>query len=237
MKPLLSRGHRWTSDADDFLEAHWGIWGIQRLAKRLRRTPTALALRARALGLGPACAKLITLRELERISGYDRSRIMGVVKRLRLQPRRAQLMSERKPTRAGDGHRRMLFTEEQRRRFSPSLRRRHTSKSCGASRSVVRRKSARRLESARTVPHNGGMTRICPAPPWERIVTHHRAAEFGAGVWRQECLTALGRKTYVRSTPTEVYDWLLEEPTTIRPDLIWVAVTAYITASNQGGAT
>lgn len=107
------RRKKWLDADDTVLEARWGSWGIERIAKRLGRTPTAVALRARALGMGRACEGLITMRQMERAAGYDRSRILGVAARLGLRLRRAPRMSERTPTTKTDKHRRVVFSPEQ----------------------------------------------------------------------------------------------------------------------------
>lgn len=107
------RRKKWVDADDTILEAHWGNWGIERIAKRLGRTPTAIAVRARALGMGRACEGLVTMRDMERLSGYDRSRILGVAARLGLRLHRAPRMSERAPTTKTDKHRRVVFSHAQ----------------------------------------------------------------------------------------------------------------------------
>ena len=108
------RGTHWSEADIALLESRWGCMSIDRLADKLRRTPCAVALKARSLALGQACAGMTTMRQMEQASGYDRSRIVGIAARLGLRLRRAPRMSERAPTRSDALHRRIVFSDEQR---------------------------------------------------------------------------------------------------------------------------
>lgn len=82
-------GKPWTRAERDLLEWEWTTADVADLAKRLDRTPGAVREKARTMGLGSVKRGTFSLAEVERMTGYDRGRIMTAAKRAGVNLRRA----------------------------------------------------------------------------------------------------------------------------------------------------
>lgn len=67
--------YKWTTEQEQYLEEKWGTISVPAIAKRLNRTPNAVIVRARRLGLGPALAngEYISFHQLVLAIGYSGS--------------------------------------------------------------------------------------------------------------------------------------------------------------------
>lgn len=65
------RGKTWSKEEDEFLAEKWGTGTIKRLASRMKRTETALIVRAKRLGLGPFHAEFLTCNQAAELLGVD----------------------------------------------------------------------------------------------------------------------------------------------------------------------
>lgn len=74
-------GRPWTAAERDLLEWEWTRQDVAALAKKLGRTPAAVREQARTMGLGSVKRGTLSLAEVERLTGYDRGRIMTVARR------------------------------------------------------------------------------------------------------------------------------------------------------------
>jgi hypothetical protein len=92
----------------------WGVLPIDDIASRLGRTSCAIAKRAIRNGLGSALPDVVSLRQLELETGYDRTRIRGAAARLNIRLKRAPHVSEWKPRSTSSKHRRVIVTQAQR---------------------------------------------------------------------------------------------------------------------------
>jgi hypothetical protein len=68
-------GRSWSKQEELTLEALWGIYGANVIARRIGRTHRAVVERAHKLGLGPARQDTMTLSEFAAATGYSRSRL------------------------------------------------------------------------------------------------------------------------------------------------------------------
>lgn len=78
------RHHKfWSPQEDKQLEAMWAVYSVQTIARKLNRTPNGVEQRGRkALGLTGGRHGLLTLPELERLSGYGRVTIKVALEQL-----------------------------------------------------------------------------------------------------------------------------------------------------------
>ncbi len=108
---MRHRGHfKWAKREDAALRAGWGLRDLGDLAAQFDRTPLAVRVRARALGLPLARQGTKSLVELAASTGYDDTRIRGAVARLGMVVDRAPAMFNAAPPLRG---RPLAFTEEQ----------------------------------------------------------------------------------------------------------------------------
>jgi hypothetical protein len=114
MPAALTRGPRWGRPDDERLTELWGVVSIEKIANELGRTPCSIAKRALRNRLGPALANVITLRQLELETGYNRTRLRGAAARLKIRLRRSKRMSEKAPRVKSGKYRRIIVTTEQR---------------------------------------------------------------------------------------------------------------------------
>ena len=76
---------RWSKAEDAKLIELWGYRSTQDISQTLGRTPDAVELRGRALGLGGGRHGLVTIRQLIMRSGYSRETVMLALKVLKVQ--------------------------------------------------------------------------------------------------------------------------------------------------------
>lgn len=76
---------RWTPREDAKLIKLWGHQSTLAISEAVGRTPYAVELRGRALGLGGHRHGLVTIRQLIERSGYSRETVMLALKTLKVQ--------------------------------------------------------------------------------------------------------------------------------------------------------
>lgn len=107
-RPIPDRHRRtWTQKEDEYLQWNWSEKTIEVMATDLARTQWAVAVRAVHLRLGPYARGTMSLREVERFSGFSVTKIKQAVKKLRLRVPRA-LTSEPGQKRTAE----FAFTED-----------------------------------------------------------------------------------------------------------------------------
>lgn len=74
-------GRPWTQAERDLLEWEWTRHDVAELARKLDRTPAAVREQARRLKLGSVKRGKLSMAEVERLTGYDRGRIMTAARR------------------------------------------------------------------------------------------------------------------------------------------------------------
>jgi hypothetical protein len=81
-------GFRWSKQDERVLEWLWCTEDCHRIAKRLGRSQRAVVDRARVLGLGPQRRGTMTLSEIEKATGYPRTRIKTAAVHIGIELRR-----------------------------------------------------------------------------------------------------------------------------------------------------
>jgi hypothetical protein len=87
----MAEKRRWTPIEDDLLHFWWGVFHIERVAARLKRSVPAVAQRAHRLKLGSPGRGTMTLREFSEHTGFARDSILLAAQRIGVTiPRRAR---------------------------------------------------------------------------------------------------------------------------------------------------
>ncbi len=92
------RAHRaWTDIETDKLSFWWGTFSVQTIAKRLDRTPSGVCEKARKMKLGAFARGTVSMKEFERLSGFDESRIRASAEALGIKLQRIGVGNPNRP--------------------------------------------------------------------------------------------------------------------------------------------
>lgn len=79
---MSGSGKSWSPEEERKLQFEWGVFHLHTLAKRFGRTPVAVKMRARKLGLGAPSRGTETVHQIVQRSGYSKPQIWNAAKAL-----------------------------------------------------------------------------------------------------------------------------------------------------------
>lgn len=73
----MARGRTWTEEEINYLQEAWGTVSIRTIAKNIKRTETAVTLKAKRLGLGsPYTNEYLSANQVSKLMGIDRHAVI-----------------------------------------------------------------------------------------------------------------------------------------------------------------